>query len=181
MCVFAGSWAGRIVAEPHAEFDSQDTVFEMVVKQASALLRERVEGVMTSTTLAEHWIATSPTARNAFVYALADGGYQLIYLGMLVPPYASVHYSDRSLSVRLGSVVAHEFAHCSTLLPDEVWRSAGVRETLSGYLQSTHVEAMADVIGVSGVLESGVVDWATMRDNWGQVTNRVPARARCDR
>ena len=90
-------------------------------------------------------------------------------------------YDDRSLAVRLGSVVAHELGHCSTLLPDEVWRSAGVRETLSGYLQSTHVEAMADVLGVAGVLESGVVDWATMKMHWGQVTNRVPARARCDR
>lgn len=61
----------------------------MVVKQASALLRERVEGVMTSTTLAEHWIEISPTARNAFIYALADGGYMLLYHGMLTVPYAS--------------------------------------------------------------------------------------------
>lgn len=97
-------------------------------------------------------------------------------------------YSDKSLAVRVGSVIAHELGHCSTLLPDEVWHSAGVRETLSGYLQSTHVEAMADVLGVAGVLESGVVDWPTMRDNWGQVTQIAalhvrllysPSSARC--
>lgn len=72
------SWAGRSVAEPQVNLDSRDTVFEMVVKQASALLRERVEAVMTSTTLANNWIETSPTARNAFVYALAQGGYMLM-------------------------------------------------------------------------------------------------------
>lgn len=96
---------------------------------------------------------------------------------MLVPPYASRHYDDRSLAVRVGSVVAHEFGHCSTLLPGDVWTSAQTREALAGYLESTHIEAMADVIGVAGVLESGVVDWGTLRDHWGQVRKRRLARA----
>lgn len=201
------TWAARNVQEPQVQFSSDNTVFEMIVLQASALQRERVEAVMTSTTLAEYWIETSPTARNAFVYALADAGFMLIYLGMLTSPYANprahrllcdsnrmlvnalrptavlitalllADYSDASLAVRVGAVIAHELAHCTTVLPNEIWNSQPVHAALSGYLELTHKEAMADIIGVAGVLESGVVDWPTLKDHWGQLfcSRRAPS------
>ena len=108
-----------------------------------------------------------PHVRNAWIQAACHSLCQTHRTPRIAP--APTDYSDESIAMRVGAVISHEFAHCTTLLPGELWRSSGIIKTLSGYFESTHVEAMADVIGVAGVLESGIVNWPTFRDTWGQL------------
>jgi hypothetical protein len=139
------TWAGRTVAAPYIAMRSNQTFFEIVVAQAHALLLERVTGLLRSERgFEEYWTDVGETLqRNALIYPMAEHGQMVVFLGMLQPPYAHPQYSDASLEARLGSVIAHEFAHCTVRARA---RALGERRPLTTDCARAVLASAADVV-----------------------------------
>lgn len=162
-----GSWAGATRPTAVASLSSIDGVFVMALKQARALYLDRQGSLaFDATTVCEGPAAYSSLTQNAYIYFALRCSFYL--LGMSTRPYADSLYSNESLASRFGAIVAHEIAH-TTLTTTFV--QPQMNTLLQSYPNraSTNAEAIADVVGLLGVLESGYQDNSTrLCQHWSQ-------------
>ena len=154
-----GSWGGATRPIPVANFKSSDGVFVMSARQARSLYLDR-QGTMvydSNHSCEGHSPYTSLTA-NAFIWPSYSCSFYL--LGMSARPFADGAYDDASLASRAGYISAHEFSH-SVLGLKNPYNLATIDSLLSDFpcsSSSTRDEAFADVLGVLGVLKTGLVN-----------------------
>lgn len=160
------SWAGRNADAVKAGFDSRDGCLVMVMKQARAVFNERVGLALSGVGVVEHPPVMSSLSRNAYMFY--HSGVAVLLPGIMVPPFAEKDYDDLSLYSRIGYVIAHELAHVTAAV---VWNELTIVKFLSdlGYAPSEYIEAIADVIAVSALLNAGVVDNTTMCQSVSQI------------
>jgi hypothetical protein len=158
------SWAGRASPRLSPGFESDDGTFVMMLKQARAVYNDRIGmaglGVSSAPPL------MSSTNRNA--YMIFQAGVAMVLPGILVPPFADDRYDDASLYSRIGYVVAHEFAHVTAAV---TWNEMSMAKFLGDlqYAPSEFVEAIADIIAVAAVVNTGKVDNSTMCSSVSQL------------
>lgn len=154
------SWAGigRTFVKP--AFESTDGALLIMLKQARAVFLDRVERVIRRDSICQHPPLYAASERNA--YLIVSGAYScaMILPGILVAPFADERYDDASIYSRIGCVLAHEFAHVTAF--DQYWNKQYMDELLDGYDPSTHVEAIADVVGIMSILHTGMADAETL-------------------
>ena len=138
-----GSWAGVQREFQRPSFTSDDGALVMMLKQARALFLDRLVPAVTQASLCEHPPLFAGTSRNAYLLLATGASCSVLMPGLIVPPFAGERFDDRSLYERLGFVVAHEFMHVTA--DTRQWDPMYEHKLLSGYPQSTHVEAIADV------------------------------------
>ena len=150
-----GSWAGSSRAIPRAALESGDGVFVMAARQARTLWRDRQDGLAHDALHpCEGPSPFSPLIANAYIYPAYLCSYFL--LGMSWAPFADAAYDEASLVSRFGYIIAHELAHTSLNTP---YQAAGKAALLARYpCDSSHDEAWADLLGVLGVLNTGLVN-----------------------
>ena len=147
----ASTWGGRFQKLPSYSFESKDGALVMLLKAAKALFDQRMD-VVTSGGLADDLPPVySSLSRNAYFFPGYNTG--VLLPGLLVPPLADTLYDTDSLLSRVGWVVAHEFAHVTAAAN---WNKAAMNELLAGYLESTHTEAIADIVATIAIHSMGV-------------------------
>ena len=164
-----GSWAGSSRAMPIAALESDDGVFVMAARQARTLWLDRHILTQDASHPCEAPSAFNPLASNAYVHPRYRCSYFL--LGMAGAPFADEMYDDESLVSRFGYIVAHELAHLSLNSP---YQEAGKAALLARYpCDSSHDEAWADLLGVLGVLETGIVNSSSSEANSQRVCEHI--------
>lgn len=147
-----GSWAGADRTIPSADFNSNDGVFLMALKQSRAVFLDRMnELALENTDLCSGPPVYDSMETNAFIYPGFKCSFYL--LGILRMPFADEHYDDVSLHSRIGYVVAHEFAHL-TLLTN--WITPNMQSLLSRYTSNVYSEALADVVATLALAENNI-------------------------
>jgi hypothetical protein len=138
----------------------------MVLKQARAVFNDRVGLALSGVGVIEHPPVMSSLSRNAYMFY--HSGVCMLLPGIMVPPFAEKDYDDLSLYSRIGYVIAHELAHVTAAV---VWNELTIIKFLSdlGYAPSEYIEAIADVIAVSALLNAGLVDNTTMCASVSQI------------
>jgi hypothetical protein len=154
-----GSWAGRAAPVLTPGFEDRDGSLVMLLKQARAVYNDRLGLALSGAGVVQHPPLMASSSRNG--YMLYYAGVAMLLPGIMVPPFAGVDYDDMSLYSRLGYVIAHEYAHVTAGV---TWNEMAMANFLSnlGYAPSEYVEAIADVIAVSALLNAGLVDNSTM-------------------
>ena len=151
-----GSWGGRSTAFVPPSLAASDTALTIMLKQAEALFLDRVGLATRADSICEHPPLFDARARNAYLVVSSKFACAMLLPGMLVPPFADERYDDESLYARVGYVIAHEFAHVSSLV--QYWNYGAVEAMLvHDYASSTWPEALADRIGVWAVVQTGNV------------------------
>ena len=154
-----GSWGGATRPIPVASFDSADGVFVMAAKQARSLFLDR-QGTLVydgDHACEAHSPYTALTA-NAFIWPAMSCSFYL--LGMSARPFADGAYDDASLASRAGYIFAHEFSHAVLGFKDP-YNLTTIDGLLSDFpcsSSSTRDEAFADILGVLGILQTGLVN-----------------------
>ena len=150
-----GTWAGSTRALPIAALDSSDGVFIMAAKQARTLYLDR-QGSLAydATSPCEGPAGMWPLTSNAYIFPSYTCSYYL--LGMSFVPYADELYDDASLVSRFGYIIAHELSHNNLNTP---YVTPGITDLLENYpCASTRNEGIADILGIMGVLQTGLIN-----------------------
>ena len=151
-----GSWGGRRAAFAPPSLAASDTALTIMLKQAEALFLDRVGLATRADSICEHPPLFDARVRNAYLLFSNKFACAMVMPGMLVPPFADERYDDESLYARIGYVVAHEFAHVSSIT--QLWDYGAVEAMLArDYASSMWPEALADRIGVWAVVQTGRV------------------------
>jgi len=151
-----GSWGGRSAAFVPPSLASTDSALTIMLKQAKALFLDRVGLARRADSVCEHPSFFDARVRNAYLFFSSKFACAVVMPGMLVPPFADERYDDESLYARIGYVVAHEFAHVSSIT--QLWDHDAVETMLvHDYARSAWPEALADRIGVWAVVRTGNV------------------------
>ena len=158
------SWAGVARPLPQPGFSSDDSLFVQALKQARAIFNDRVvELVAKAADPCDHPPIYDAATVGAYTYYQL--GCAVVLLGMAHRPWMDAQHDDASLLSRGLAIAAHELGH-TTL--QTAWRSAEVADLLQSYREETHVEAMADVLGVMGVIGTGLVSRDEAVTQWCQ-------------
>lgn len=145
-----GTWAGADRNLPFAFFDSRDSFFKMVLKQArSVFLDRQATLVYEATDVCEGPSVMDSLTSNAYIYPNVHCSYYL--LGLSLRPFLDPSFDEESILSRFGYVVAHEFAH-STLNTE--WITSELEKLLHRYQPNTLSEAIADIVGGLGLIRS---------------------------
>jgi len=136
--------------------------------------------------LCEHPPLFPSLTRNAYLLTLAPCA--MLLPAILVPPFASDRYDQRSLYNRIGFVIAHEVAHVASR--PELWDQQERDRLLSNYSASAHTEAAADLTAADAVVSTGKTTsealcadvsqmWCGREPTplWGSSTSVAPARS----
>lgn len=148
-----GKWAGVGQSFVRPTLEASDGALLMMLKQARAVFLDRFRHVVRGDSICQHPPLYDARERNA--YLIVSGSYSCAMLlpGLLVSPFADERYDDESLYSRIGYVIAHEFAHVTAF--SSYWERPYAATLLQDYEESTWVEAVADVIGISAIVDSG--------------------------
>jgi hypothetical protein len=167
----SGTWGGSAVGTtPHA-ISSDDGVFVRVLKQANAVFKRRMVGlVYDELPLCDGPPSADSTEMNAYIYP--SHGCSFLLLGILRRPFSDDRYDDVSLATRVGYIVAHEIGHLELTTTRN---TAAADALLHRYDTAVHAEAFADVIAAVSIIRSGQ---ATREEMCGHVSQvwcaRVP-------
>ena len=144
------SWAGANRDLPLAVFESKDSFFKMVLKQARAVFLDRQDKLVYE---ANHVCEGPPVmdslTANAYIYPNVHCSYYL--LGLSLRPFLDSSFDEESILSRYAYIVAHEFAH-STLNTE--WITSELELLLHRYDPTTYSEAIADVVAGLGLMRS---------------------------
>ena len=149
-----GSWAGigRQLPSSSLLLDGSEGVFVMALKQARALFKDRIiDLVFNDADPCDHVPFSSSTTLNA--YAIPVLQCAQLFLGMATKPWLDSQYTTASLVSRGVAIVGHELAHMSLNTP---YINGPYQSLLAAYHPSTRSEAIADVIAVIGVVNTGI-------------------------
>ena len=146
------SWAGSMVPHQTIDFDSDDGVFVVMLKQAKEIFRRRVNNLIYD----QRDVCDGPSMRdsvetNAFIYP--SSGCSFLLLGLLRRPFADARYNDLSLSLRVGYVIAHEIGHLELLVGNH---DAPYNDLLQLYDENVRSEGFADIIAVASIIRAGM-------------------------
>ena len=146
-----GSWGGTAVATTPHTISSDDGVFVQVLKQANAVFKRRMIGlVYDDLPLCDGPPAQDSTDMNAYIFPTQ--GCSFLLLGILRRPFADDRYDDLSLATRVGYIIAHEIAHLELVTTRN---TAAADALLHRYDAAVHSEALADVIAAVSIIRSG--------------------------
>ena len=160
-----GSWAGAARPRVDAGLQWRDGVFMQALRQSRKVFLDRVVGLASPDADAcDHPPLKSAVAVNA--YMLPGLKCTVLMLGVAHRPWLDEQYDDESLLARGLAVLAHELGHL-TLNVD--FHADALAELLSDYPESTHAEAIADVVAVLGVVGTGKVQPNRALAHWCQV------------
>ncbi len=81
-----------------------------------------------------------------------------VLLGLFAYPMAHPRFSKAALASRIGYVVAHEMSH-QTLVSE--WNDAEMAALLDPYQSNHYAEAIADVLAIKAIADSGIVTPST--------------------
>ena len=145
-----GTWAGANRPLPYASFTSDESFFVMILKQARAVFLDRQASlVFDETDMCEGPSVFDSLALNAYIIPSYHCSYHM--LGMSMRPFADEAFDEESMLSRIGYVVAHELGHCTV---NSAWNSTNLQSLLWRYHPDTYAEALADVVGGIGLLQS---------------------------
>jgi len=130
---------------------SADGALLMLLKQARSVFLDRISLALENSNLCDHPPLFPSLTRNAYLLTLAPCA--MLLPAILVPPFASDRYDQRSLYGRLGFVIAHEVAHVASR--PELWDNAERARLLENYTSSTHKEAAADLTAADAIVATG--------------------------
>lgn len=130
---------------------SDDGALLMLLKQARSMFLDRIALALENRDICDHPPLFPSLTRNAYLLMLAPCA--MLLPGILVPPFASDRYDQKSLYNRLGFIIAHEVAHVGSRV--ELWDRQERDRLLSNYSASTHVEAAADLTAADAVVATG--------------------------
>ena len=160
----SGSWAGVARPLPQPGIASDDGLFVQALKQARALFNDRVvELAAKAADPCDQPVVYDATIVNAYMYYRLGCG--VILLGMVHRPWMDAQHDDASLLSRGLAIAAHELAH---LTLQTAWKVAELRDLLRSYREETYTEAIADVLGVMGVIGTGLVSRDEAVTQWCQ-------------
>lgn len=142
---------GRDGAFERPAWRSDDGALLMLLKQSRSVFLDRIALALENSDLCEHPPLFPSLTRNAYLLTLAPCATLLP--GILVPPFVSGRYDQRSLYGRLGFVIAHEIAHVASRI--ELWDPTERARLLSNYSDSAHVEAAADLTAADAIVSTG--------------------------
>lgn len=152
-----GSWAGGTLGEfvrPNLRTD--DGAMVMMLKQANAVFRDRIGFATRAEHICNHPSLFDADVRNAYLVLSSKYACATLLPGILVPPFADERYDVESLTSRIGYVIAHEFAHVSSLRA--LWDFTAVEEMLMhDYAESAWSEGLADQIAVRTIMKTRAV------------------------
>lgn len=146
-----GTWAGISRAIPEPYIASTDGMFLMGLKQAHAMLKDRLIGLSRNPDPCDNPPLISATTLNAVIYPNLK--CIVLFLGMAHRPWLDAQYDDTSLMSRGMMIIAHELAH---LTLNTQYHTENYRTLLRRYRPSTFSEAIADVGAALGVIGTGV-------------------------
>lgn len=151
---------------------SEDGALLMLLKQARSVFLDRISLALENSNLCDHPPLFPSLTRNAYLLTLAPCA--MLLPAILVPPFASDRYDQRSLYGRLGFVIAHEVAHVASR--PELWDQAERERLLSNYSFSTHLEAAADLTAADAIVATGKTSATELCADVSQIwCGRVPA------
>jgi hypothetical protein len=154
------TWAGADRNLPFAFFDSTDSFFKMVLKQARAVFLDRQDKlVYEATDTCEGPSVFDSLTANAYISPGVHCSYYL--LGLSLRPFMDPSFDEESILSRWGYVVAHEMAHSTLNTP---WITSELEKLLHRYDPTTYSEAIADIVAGMGLLRSNN-DWAYKLDS----------------
>lgn len=149
------TWAGADRSLPYAFFESDDSFFKMVLKQARVVFLDRQSSlVFDSTDVCDGPPVMDSLTANAYIYPSVHCSYYL--LGLSLRPFLDPSFDEESILSRWAYVVAHEYAHSTLNTP---WVTSELESLLHRYDPSTYSEAIADVVAGLGLIRSNQ-DWA---------------------
>ena len=168
-----GSWAGVKQDFTTGWSSSYMSMGDLGLAQAASVLRSRLQLVSSRANACDHPALWDATASNA--YYMAPFGCVVLFPGMMRRPFADVRYDEQSLYSRVGTIIAHEFAHSF----DAFELSAAYKPALSPYALLPHArdEALADVLAALTVLRTGKVTASVWSRHWAQLWCTVPLAA----
>ncbi len=131
---------------------SDDGIVLMALKTAAAQFQRRaLELLNPDAEICDFDFLYDALVVNAYILPSFKCSHLL--LGMLRRPFAEVDYDNVSLSTRLGFILAHEIGHSTMLTTRSYWRSPML---FDGYQQSTHDEAIADIVSAKALIYAGL-------------------------
>mgnify|MGYP002009622156 CR=1 FL=1 len=162
----ASSWAGIARPLPEAAIASSDGVFVQALKQANAVAKDRmIELSVKRGDPCDHPPFYEATTTNA--YMMYNLGCSVILLGMAHRPWMDAQFNDASLLSRGLAVAAHELSHI-TLRTGVDWDPNQLNDLLRSYRAQTYTEAIADVMGVFALVDTGLVSRDEVVMQWCQ-------------
>ena len=160
-----GSWAGAARPLVSSTMRSADGVFMQALRQSRLVFLDRIVGLATPDADAcDHPPLKDAVAVNA--YMLPGLKCTVLMLGVAHRPWLDEQYDDESLLSRGLVVLAHELGH---LTLNVHFHAHALAELLSDYPESTHTEAIADLVAVLGVVTTGKVAPNRALAHWCQV------------
>jgi hypothetical protein len=152
-----GSWAGGTLAEfLRPSLKADDGAMTMMLKQANAVFRDRIGFATRAEHVCNHPPLFNADVRNAYLVLSSKYACATLLPGILVPPFADERYDIESLLSRIGYVIAHEFAHVSSL--KALWDYEGAEKMLlSSYAESAWPEGLADQVAVRTIMKTQAV------------------------
>lgn len=143
-----GSFFGRSGEWDRPAIRSEDGALLMLLKQAKAVFLDRIDLALANGDLCDHPPLFASSTRNAYLLTLAPCAQLLP--GILVAPFASDRYDEKSLYSRIGWIMAHEIAHVAS--DPSIWDTAAAYRLLVNYTLSTWPEAAADLTAADAVI-----------------------------
>ena len=131
---------------------SSDSSLTILAKQAYATFLDRAELALEQQDTCQLPPLFEATARNAYLLTIAP--CSMLLPGILVQPFYDHRYSEASIAMRIGYVIAHEVAHVGS--DRSKWDEAVAAVLLANYSESTWLEAAADLTAVDAVVETGL-------------------------
>jgi len=158
------SWAGIARPLPQPGIASDDGLFVQALKQARAVFNDRVvELAAKGADPCDHPPMYDATVVGAYTYYQL--GCAVILLGMAHRPWMDAQHDDASLLSRGLAIAGHELGHATLRT---AWKGAELSDLLQSYREETYVEAIADVLGVMGVIGTGLVSRDEAVTQWCQ-------------
>jgi hypothetical protein len=162
------SWAGLNRDVP-SDFDSRRDLYTNALKQAKAVVHDRLRLVLRDEHACEHSPFLDSRHPNAYVLV---NHHCIVHLnGLAIEPFLNDNYDDWSIYSRGGAIMAHEFAH---VFESVAYKDDLIKKLLVGYQVNTLREATADVIAALAVLNLGV-EFDYFMSSWCQMwCTRLP-------
>lgn len=155
------TWAGLHRPLPTAAVTSDDGLFLVALKQANALFFDRIVLDIYNHDACEH--TPFDPAETANAYALPTMRCNVYFLGLSHRPWLDNAYSDSSIAGRSLHVFGHELAHASIAIG---FRTQQYRDLLQDYEESTHKEAIADVIAILALIHTNLTNTEDLITNF---------------
>ena len=132
---------------------SSDSSLTILIKQAYSTFLDRAELALEQRDTCQLPPLFEATARNAYLLTIAPCA--MLLPGILVQPFYDHRYSEASMAMRIGYVIAHEVAHVGS--DRSKWDEEVASVLLANYSESTWLEAAADLTAVDAVVGTGLV------------------------